>query len=75
MTITNVVQIKDFLPPPQRSQYELYPLPFFNRDKLSTCDVRPTGKYGDDCETEKRWHLRVVIAIGPNCRGHDPRGH
>lgn len=51
---TNIVQIKDYLPrPPQRqkSLYELYPLPFFNAEKLSTWDVAPTGDYTADCKT------------------------
>lgn len=56
---SNVVRIKDYLPPnPQRrrrvrqkSQYELYPLPFFSAEKRSTWDVTPTGDYTADCET------------------------
>jgi hypothetical protein len=57
---SNVVQIKDFLPPPQRSLYELYPLPFFNRDKLSTWDVTPTGDYAADCETGRRYAVELL---------------
>ncbi len=32
MSANNVVELKDYQPPPPRiqSQYELYPLPFFN---------------------------------------------
>ena len=63
----NVVQIKDFLPPkPQRrrgrqqSQYELYPLPFFNVKKLSTWDVTPTGDYVVDCETGRAYAVEFL---------------
>jgi hypothetical protein len=38
----------------QKSQYELYPLPFFNRDACCTWDVRPTGDYTADCKTGQR---------------------
>jgi hypothetical protein len=34
-----------------QSQYELYPLPFFNADARCTWDVKPTGNYTVDCET------------------------
>jgi hypothetical protein len=39
--------------PRQKSQYELYPLPFFNAKASTgpcTWDVTPTGDYAADCE-------------------------
>lgn len=38
-----------------KSQYEKYPLPFFDRARHSVWAVKPTGNYGDDCETGKRY--------------------
>jgi hypothetical protein len=38
-----------------KSQYELYPLPFFNADAHCTWDVKPTGDYTVDCETGRRY--------------------
>jgi hypothetical protein len=43
-----------FQPPPQKSQQELYPLPFFNAATSCTWDVYPTGSYSDDCQTGRR---------------------
>jgi hypothetical protein len=51
----NVIQIGDHLPPAQQSQYQRYPLPFFNRDKLNTWDVTPSSNYAADCETGARY--------------------
>jgi hypothetical protein len=48
----SVVQISDYLPQ-QQSQYERYPLPFFNRD--NTWDVTPSGDYAADCATGARY--------------------
>ena len=33
------------------SQYELYPLPFFDRKRLLTWAIEPSGRYTEDCET------------------------
>jgi hypothetical protein len=58
---SNVVRIKDYLPPPpprrkrQKSQYELYPLPFFDAKKHSCWSVQPTGNYWDDCKTGRAY--------------------
>jgi hypothetical protein len=48
------VQISDYLPPRQKSQYELYPLPFLNAEASTgscTWDVTPTGDHAADCVT------------------------
>jgi hypothetical protein len=66
--MSNVVKFKDYLPPPprrqrrkrQKSQYELYPLPFFNRKTRCTWDVKPTGDYVTDCETGKAYALEFL---------------
>jgi hypothetical protein len=69
MTDATVVQISKYLPPRrrrpprQKSQYELYPLPFFNADAASgpcTWDVIPTGDYGADCETGHRYAIEFL---------------
>ena len=60
---TNIVQIKDYLPPPpqrQKSLYKLYPLPFFNAEKLSTWDVAPTGDYTADCKTGRDYAVEFL---------------
>jgi len=59
----NIVQIKDYLPPPpqrQKSLYELYPLPFFNAGELSTWDVEPTGDYVADYETGRGYAVEFM---------------
>ena len=82
MTDAAVINIGKYLPPRrrrsqrQKSQYELYPLPFFNTKAAggpSTWDVVSTGDYGADCKIGQqirrrvfivlRWHLRLVIAV------------
>jgi hypothetical protein len=55
-TVSTVVQMSDYRsPPPKRermkSQYERYPLPFFNRKKRCTWDIQGSGNYGADIET------------------------
>ena len=60
---SNIVRIKDYLPPPpsrQKSQYELYPLPFFNAEACRTWAVTPTGNYSDDCETGKTYAVEFL---------------
>jgi hypothetical protein len=39
----------------QKSQYQLYPLPFFNRDACCPWEVSPTGDYTVDCKTGQRY--------------------
>ena len=56
----NVVQLADYREPPRKSHYEMYPLPFFDRGRLSNWAVKPTGKYGDDCETGVRYAIEFL---------------
>ncbi|MGD0333911.1 MAG: hypothetical protein ABSA90_11740 [Xanthobacteraceae bacterium] len=49
------MKLSDFRKPPQKSQYELYPLPFFAAERLSTWNVQPTGKYWNDCYTGRMY--------------------
>jgi hypothetical protein len=42
------------------SQYDLYPMPFFNADRRCTWDIKPTGNYGVDCETGKEYAVRFL---------------
>ena len=66
MTANNVVRIKDYLPPPpprqkrQKSQYELYRLPFFNANAHCTWQVKPSGNYFDDCETGRAYAIEFL---------------
>ena len=58
-----VVQLNSYRPAPRqrpRSQYDLYPLPFFNAAAHSTWDVEPTGDYGADCQTGHRYALEFL---------------
>ncbi len=60
---SNVVRFKNYLPPPppkQKSLYELYPSPFFNRDTRCLWDVKPTGHYGADCETGRAYAIEFL---------------
>jgi hypothetical protein len=41
MTESNIVQLSGHREPPIKSQYEKYPLPFFDADRLSTWAVKP----------------------------------
>ena len=66
--MSNVVQLKDYLPPRprqqrrkrQKSQYELYPLPFLNGKTRCCWDVKPTDDYGADCETGRAYALQFL---------------
>jgi len=59
---SNVVRIKNYLParPRQKSQYELYPLPFFNAKTRCTWNVTPTGNYGADFETGRAYAIEFL---------------
>jgi hypothetical protein len=55
-TTGTILRLSDYRqPPPKRvrikSQYEKYPLPFFNRKKRCTWDIQRSGNYRADCET------------------------
>ena len=66
IAMSNVVRLKGYLAPPrprrqrQKSQYERYPMPFFNRKTRCTWDVKPTGDYFADCETGKAYALEFL---------------
>jgi hypothetical protein len=60
-----VLQLSDYrIPPPEKtkakSQYELYPLPFFNRGKRCTWDVTPSGNYSVDCDTGQAFAIEFL---------------
>ena len=57
-----IIQLDDYRPtePEVKSQYELYPLPFFNREKGCTWDVTPTGDYTTDCETGEAFAIQFL---------------
>jgi hypothetical protein len=61
-TPSNVVRLKNYKPKPQRqkSRYERYPLPFFNRKARSTWDVTPTGNYSADCKTGRAYAVEFL---------------
>jgi hypothetical protein len=42
------------------SQYEKYPLPFFDRERLLTWAVEPTGRYVEDCETGRAFAIEFL---------------
>ena len=43
-----------------KSQYERYPLPFFNRKRRCTWDVMPSGDYSADCETGRAFAIEFL---------------
>jgi hypothetical protein len=60
-----VLQLSDYrIPPPEKtkakSQYERYPLPFFNRGKRCTWDVTPSGNYSVDCDTGQAFAIEFL---------------
>jgi hypothetical protein len=57
---TTVSKIQAKKRPKQKSQYELYPLPFFNGKERCTWDVKPTGNYGADCETGEAYAIEFL---------------
>jgi hypothetical protein len=59
--MSSIVRLSDFRKPPPpspqkrrqkraKSQYELYPLPFFDAKRRCAWSVQPTGDYARDCE-------------------------
>jgi hypothetical protein len=65
LDIDNVVRLSDYRPPPPKrqkvkSQYEKYPLPFFNGKDRCTWDVKPSGNYFADCETGHAFALEFL---------------
>lgn len=56
----NVVQLADYREPPEQSQFERYPLPFFAADRLSTWAAKPSGRYAEDCANGKAYALEFL---------------
>jgi hypothetical protein len=54
------VPLKRVRRPKQKSQYELYPLPFFNAKERCTWDVKPTGNYAADCDTGRDYAFEFL---------------
>lgn len=46
--------------PPVVSQYDRYPLPFFNAAACCTWAIKPTGDYAADCATGHRYGLAFL---------------
>lgn len=70
---SNVVQLRKRAPRRQKgkSQWEIYPLPFFNREKRSLWKVSPTGNYGTDCATGRAYALKFLQSCdGTDCWAH-----
>jgi hypothetical protein len=63
-----VIQLSDYRkppPPPQprqkrKSQYDLYPMPFFNKKRRCTWDVTPTGDYSADFKTGQDFAIKFL---------------
>jgi hypothetical protein len=67
-----VVQLNDYRPPApkkvkQKSFYELYPMPFFNRKKRCSWDVIPSGDYSADCETGRAFAIEFLKSCDGTC--------
>jgi hypothetical protein len=56
----NVVQLSDYREPPQKSQYELYQLPFFAAERRCTWKVQSTGNYSDDHNTGEAYAIEFL---------------
>jgi len=58
---TNIVSLADRRPKTRaermagKSFYEIYPMPFFNSEKLLAWDVQPSGSYTADIETGREY--------------------
>jgi hypothetical protein len=55
-----VVQLCDYLEPKQKSFFELYPMPFFDRTTGNGWNVTATGDYGKDCETGRAYAIEFL---------------
>ena len=62
---STIVQLADYREPPAKSQYELYRLPFFAAERLSTWAVKATGDYAQDCKTGNAY----AVAFLESCDG------
>jgi hypothetical protein len=69
---SNIVRLKDYRPAPpkrvkQKSQYELYPLPFFNGKERCTWDVKPTGNYSSDLDIGRAFGIEFLKSCNGTC--------
>src|ERR1700694_6278346 len=67
-----IIQLSDHRPPPpkrvkQKSFYELYPIPFFNRKRHCSWDVIPTGDYSADCDTGAAFAIEFLKSCDKTC--------
>jgi hypothetical protein len=68
---SKIVLLKDYRKPKpskrqkQKSQYELYPLPFFDGKTLCTWAAKPSGDYTADCEVGRKY----AVAFLQSCDG------
>jgi hypothetical protein len=54
-----------------KSQWERYPLPFFNLKKRSLWNVAPTGNYDTDCKTGSAYAMKFLESCdGSSCWAH-----
>jgi hypothetical protein len=70
---SNVVRLRNRAPRRQKgkSQWERYPLPFFNRQKRSLWNVAPTGNYETDCKTGREYAIKFLESCdGTPCWAH-----
>src|SRR5262245_31112426 len=62
--ITRAILFNGFREPPAhprtKSQYELYPLPFFSAADRCTWKVQPTGDYGVDCQKGRYYAVEFL---------------
>jgi hypothetical protein len=64
---TKVIQLSDYRNPPppsaprkKQSQYDRYPMPFFNKKHRRTWDVQPTGDYVVDYRTGQDFAIEFL---------------
>jgi hypothetical protein len=63
-----VIQLSDYRKPPppppprkkSKSQYDLYPMPFFNKKRRCTWDVKPTGDHTADYRTGRSFAIEFL---------------
>jgi hypothetical protein len=73
--IMEIIQLSDYRKPPpppaprkkSKSQYDLYPMPFFNKKRRCTWDVQPTGDYEADCRTGRSFAIEFLKSNDKTC--------
>jgi hypothetical protein len=61
--MSNVLRLADYrerATGPAKSQYALYPLPFFDREQVSVWSVEGSGDYWADCDTGHRYAIEFL---------------